>query len=743
MDSEAMTVNVAKVGQVDLKEALHKYFGFPAFKGKQELIIESLLSGHDTFVILPTGGGKSMCYQLPALIMEGTAIIISPLIALMKNQVDSMRGYSSEDEVAHFLNSSLSRTQIKKVKSDITEGKTKMLYVAPETLTKEETIAFFKSVPISFVAVDEAHCISEWGHDFRPEYRNIRSMIESINMHIPIIALTATATPKVQSDIVKNLGMNDEKSFMLSFNRENLYYEVRPKLKREQTIKEIITIINELKGKSGIIYVQSRKACEELSAVLNVNGVKSLPYHAGLDPKVRTATQDDFLKENIDVIVATIAFGMGIDKPDVRFVIHYNIPKSIENYYQETGRAGRDGMEGRCIAFYTHKDIERLEKLMRDKTSSERELGSQLMQDVVNYSESSSCRRVFLLHYFGEAFEAENCHQMCDNCRHPKTVVDASAELKLMLEAITELKENFGLKILLDFIMGKDTKEIRDYRLNNYELYAAGEASNENFWSSILNQAVLQNYLIKDIEKYGIYRITEAGKEFLKSPQPFNITLNHDYEEGDGSDWEDAAGGTAVLDTTLLGMLQDLRKQEAKKKNLAPWLIFQDPSLEDMATQYPTTLDDLKNVSGVSQGKAERYGPPFIALIEKYVTENEIERPQDLVIKQVVNKSRVKVAIIQGIDKKIPLPDLARGNDISFNELMDELYTIVNAGTKINIDYYIKDKVEQDIREEIFDYFRSAPSDDLDTAVRALREEDITYEEVQLVRIKFISEIAN
>ena len=726
----------------NLHEALQKYFGFDKFKGNQETIIKSVLNGKDTFVIMPTGGGKSLCYQLPALMLGGTAIIISPLIALMKNQVDSIRGYSQNDEVAHFLNSSLTKAQMKQVKQDIMDGKTKLLFIAPETLTKDENIEFFKQVDISFVAVDEAHCISEWGHDFRPEYRRIRAMLDAIGEAIPVIALTATATPKVQSDIVKNLNMVDHNTFVASFNRENLYYEVRPKGKKEQTTRSIIQIIKGIPDQSGIIYVQSRKAAEEIARLLVVNDIKAAPYHAGLDAKTRSKTQDDFLMEEVDVIVATIAFGMGIDKPDVRFVIHYDIPKSIENYYQETGRAGRDGLEGRCIAFYSYRDILKLEKFLRDKPVAEREMSAQLMQEVMAYAETTSCRRRFLLHYFGEDFDDSDCSKMCDNCRHPKEKVEVQEEMVQALEAVVALDQNYGIKIMVDFILGKETKEMKDFRFNKKPLFGVGKEKDENFWSSVLRHAILNDFVYKDIESYGLLKMTEKGYQFIKSPYPFQIPLNHNYDEVVFAS-DEPVGRTAVLDTTLIKMLKDLRRKEAKRKDVPPFVIFQDPSLEDMATQYPISMEDMAKITGVSKGKAIRYGKPFVELIKSYVEENDIDRPTDFVVKQVANKSKVKVNIIQGIDRKIPLDDLAQSNQISMEELIGELDAIVTSGTKVNIDYYIDEYVDEYSREDIIDYFMEADTDSVDTAFSELSEDDITMEEIQLMRIKFLSDMAN
>ncbi len=728
--------------KIDLHEALQAQFGFDKFKGNQEEIIQSVLDRRDTFVIMPTGGGKSLCYQLPALLLEGTAIIISPLIALMKNQVDSIRGYSQNDNVAHFLNSSLSRIQIKQVKEDIANGHTKLLYVAPETLTKEENIAFFKEVDLSFVAVDEAHCISEWGHDFRPEYRRIRQMINEIDREIPVIALTATATPKVQSDIVKNLNMQNENIFVSSFNRDNLYYEVRPKGKKEATFKSIVQYVKGQADKSGIIYVQSRKSTEEIAKVLNVNDIKAAPYHAGLDAKTRSKTQDNFLMEEIDVIVATIAFGMGIDKPDVRFVIHYDIPKSIENYYQETGRAGRDGLQGDCLAFYAYKDILRLEKFLRDKPVAERELSAQLMQEIMAYAETTSCRRRFLLHYFGENYDDSKCNDMCDNCRHPKKKLEAKLEMTQALKAVLALQENYKIKTLVDFVKGKETKEMQDFKFNKKELFGAGKDKDETFWNSVFRNAILNNLILKEIENYGILKITDAGRAFIANPQSVMLPINHNYDSAE-FDVVESSGKSGVLDALLIKMLRDLRKQEAKKRNVPPFVIFQDPSLEDMATQYPISMEDMKHISGVSHGKALRYAKPFIEMIKEYVEINEIERPSDFVVKTVAKKSKVKVAIIQGVDRKVPLEDIADSNNISMEDMMHELDAIVTSGTKLNIDYYIENEVDEYSREDIYEYFMEAESDSAEEAFKELKEDDVTIEEIQLMRIKFLSEMAN
>ncbi len=726
-----------------LHESLQKYFGFDRFKGNQEEIIQSVLGGRDTFVIMPTGGGKSLCYQLPALILEGTAIVISPLIALMKNQVDSIRGYGQNDEVAHFLNSSLSRTQMKIVKQDIVSKRTKLLFIAPETLTKEENLDFFRQVNVSFVAVDEAHCISEWGHDFRPEYRRINDMIESIGKDIPTVALTATATPKVQSDIVKSLNMVNEAKFMSSFNRDNLYYEVRPKGKKESVFKNIVQFVKERQGQSGIIYVQSRKSTEEIAQVLNVNDIKAVPYHAGLDAKTRSKTQDDFLMEEVDVIVATIAFGMGIDKPDVRFVIHYDIPKSIENYYQETGRAGRDGLTGDCLAFYSYKDITKLEKFLRDKPVAEREMGMQLMDEVTAYAETTACRRKFLLHYFGEEYDDSHCANMCDNCRYPRARIEVQTEIHQALSAVLDLEENYGIKQLIEFIKGVSTKQMKDFKFDKKKLFGIGQEKEENFWYSVFRQATLNDLLRKDIESYGLLKLTKKGRAFLQAPYSIEISLNHNFEV-ENDELEAAANGKAdVLDETLMHMLRDLRKREAKRQNVPPFVIFQDPSLADMATQYPITIEDMNKISGVSKGKAIRYAQPFLKMIKEYVETNEIERPIDFVVKQVANKSKSKIGIIQAIDRKIPLDEIAISQGVSFEELMEELDAIVCSGTKVNIDYYLEDTIDEDNRDIIWDYLLENQEDDILKAYKELKEDDITIDEIKLMRIKFISDLGN
>ena len=727
---------------VDLKQALSEYFGFNQFKPYQEDIIQSIMNGNDTFVIMPTGGGKSLCYQLPALLMEGSALIISPLIALMKNQVDAIRGFSTEDHIAHFLNSSLTRTQANQVKQDLVHGKTKLLYVAPETLTKDENVNLFKSLNISFVAVDEAHCISEWGHDFRPEYRRIRTIIEAIGDEIPIIALTATATPKVRSDIVKNLQMHDVNTFISSFNRHNLFYDVRPKVSKNHAVKEIVQIIKELPGESGIIYVQSRKSTEEIAKILNVNDIKAAPYHAGLDSKTRSNVQDAFLMEEIDVICATIAFGMGIDKPDVRFVIHYDMPKSIENYYQETGRAGRDGLEGRCVSFYSHKDIVRLEKFLRDKPVSEREMGAQLLEEMIAYAESSACRRKFLLHYFGEKYDDSKCDDMCDNCKDPQEQIEAKDDVKIILDTISLLKENFTIKPVVDFVTGRQSKEMKDYGFNNLPLFGTGKEKEEHYWHSAVRQCMLHDLIYKEVERYGVLKISDKGFKFIEDPRDIMITINHKYDT-EGAPVVITSQKSAALDNLLLKMLKDLRKRIAHEKKVPPYVVFQDPSLEDMATQYPINMDDMLKITGVSKGKAIKYAKPFVELIEDYVEENDIDRPTDFVMKQVADKSRLKISIIQGVDRKNSLEEIARSNQLTMDQMLEKLHIIVSSGTKLNIDYYIEEHVDDYSQEEIHDYFMESETDDLDLAFEELKEEDITLEEIKLMRIKFLSDLAN
>ena len=721
----------------DLTAALKKHFGFDTFKGNQEAIIKNLLAGNDTFVLMPTGGGKSLCYQLPSLLSEGTAVVISPLIALMKNQVDAMRNFSEEDGVAHFINSSLNKASIDLVKEDILSGKTKLLYVAPESLTKEENIEFLKQVKISFYAVDEAHCISEWGHDFRPEYRRIRPIINEIGSR-PLIALTATATPKVQHDIQKNLGMTDAAVFKSSFNRPNLYYEVRPKT--QNVDKDIIKYIKSQPGKSGIIYCLSRKIVEELAETLKVNGIYALPYHAGMDSNTRTHNQDAFLLEEVDVIVATIAFGMGIDKPDVRFVIHYDIPKSLEGYYQETGRAGRDGGEGQCITFYINKDLQKLEKFMQGKPIAEQEIGKQLLLETAAYAESSVCRRKLLLHYFGEEYTEENCGN-CDNCLNPKKQVEAQDMLCAVLDTVIALKERFKADHVIDVLMGKETSEILSYNQDELEVFGCGQGEDEKKWATVIRQALIAGYLDKDIENYGLLKITKAGHEFLKHPVSFKIVQDNDFDEIE----EEApmkGGGVCAVDPVLYAILKDLRKKIAKKLELPPYVIFQDPSLEAMATTYPVTLDELQNIPGVGAGKAKRYGEEFVKVIKKHCDENEIERPEDLRVRTVANKSKLKVSIIQGIDRKIALDELAESKGLEFSDLLDEVEAIVYSGTKIHIDYFLDEVMDEDHVEDIFDYFKEAESDDLEAAIEELGRE-YTEEEIRLVRIKFLSEMGN
>lgn len=730
--------------QRNLTSALKEYFGFNAFKDEQEAIINSILLGNDTFVIMPTGGGKSLCYQLPAMISEGTAIIISPLIALMKNQVDQMRGYSSSDQVAHFMNSSLSKVQIRSVKEDITSGITKMLYVAPETLVKDENIDFFKGIPISFVAVDEAHCISEWGHDFRPEYRRIRHMIDSIGQSSPIIALTATATPKVRADITKTLRMKDPEVFISSFLRDNLYYEVKPKAKKNVVLKDIIRFVKQHQGKSGIIYCLNRKTTEELAEFLNVNGVPAAPYHAGLDANTRARTQDHFLMEEIDVIVATIAFGMGIDKPDVRFVIHFNIPKSLENYYQETGRAGRDGLEGNCIAYYSYKDISKLEKFLRDKPVNEREIGHQHLLEVTAYSESAACRRKFLLHYFGEDYDTKRCgNGECDNCKYPRERIEVKDELIMAMNTVMAVEESHNIEHIVNVLTGQKSQEVLTYSHDKLPMFGKGKDRDDVFWNSLLRYAMLEEYLYKDIENYGIIKVGAEGIYYMKKPTSVTVPININYEAlGAEADEEaDVKGG--ALDTALLNMLKDLRKKIAREQNIPPFVIFQDPSLEDMATQYPITNDELANITGVSKGKAERYGAPFLKIIEKYVEENDIDRPSDFTMKSVASKSGNKISFIQNIDKKIPLEDIARSKSLTMDELLKELETIVASGTRLDIDYYVTDVLDEEITDIIYDYYRTAETDDLEVAFNELKDEGITLEEIQLIRIKFMSEMAN
>ncbi len=720
-----------------IHDYLKRYFGFDTFKGNQEPIIKNVLEGRDTFVLMPTGGGKSLCYQLPAVMKQGTAIVISPLIALMKNQVDAMRNFSTDDDVAHFLNSSLTKTESTRVKKDVLSGKAKLLYVAPESLTKEENIDFLKNVEVSFYAIDEAHCISEWGHDFRPEYRRIRPIIDTIGRS-PIIALTATATPKVQHDIQKNLGILEADVFKSSFNRPNLYYEVKSK---QDVTKEIIKYIKNNSGKSGIIYCLSRKKVEEMAEILKVNGIKSLPYHAGMDSATRTANQDKFLMEEADIIVATIAFGMGIDKPDVRFVIHYDIPKSLEGYYQETGRAGRDGGEGNCIAYYSYNDIMKLEKFMQGKPIAEQEIGKQLLLETVSYAESSVCRRKLLLHYFGEEYPKDNC-EACDNCLHPKSQFEGSEAVVNVLETILAVKEKFKADHIANILAGKVTSAIKSYKHHKLEFFGIGEDKDEKFWNMVIRQALIAKFLAKDIENYGLLKLTERGMEFLEKPSSFMLAEDHDY--ADTTDEENAFGArTAAVDDELFSILKDLRKKISKQKDVPPFVIFQDPSLEDMAIQYPITIDELQNISGVGAGKAQRYGKEFVEIIKKYVEEKEIIRPLDMVVKSVVNKSGIKVYIIQSIDMKRPLEDVAEAKGLEMNELISEVEAIVNSGTRINLDYYINMVIDEERQHDIYSYFREeAESGSLEDAIAELGNE-FEEEEIRLMRIKFLSEMGN
>ncbi|MDT8411258.1 MAG: DNA helicase RecQ [Vicingaceae bacterium] len=728
--------------EAPLTDYLKKFFGFNGFKGEQEEIIQNLLDGNDSFVIMPTGGGKSLCYQLPALMSEGTAIIVSPLIALMKNQVDAIRGFSDKDGIAHFYNSTLNKTEAKQVKKDVQDGITKLLYVAPESLTKEENIEFLKSFKISFFAIDEAHCISEWGHDFRPEYRRLRTIIEAID-RVPIIALTATATPKVQEDIQKNLGMTEARVFKASFNRDNLYYEIRPK---KDVKKEIIRFVRQHQGKSGIIYCLSRKKVEEIAELLQVNGIKALPYHAGLDSHSRVRHQDMFLMEEADVIVATIAFGMGIDKPDVRYVIHHDIPKSLESYYQETGRAGRDGGEGICVAYYSYKDIEKLEKFLHGKPVAEMEIGMQLIFEMVSYAETAVCRRKQLLNYFGEKYDESDCQDqgMCDNCSNPKEKFEGKDDVKVLLEAVLGLNENFKSKYIAHFVAGNATSEIKSFNHNNHQLFGKGKDTDKDdkYWEAVVRQCTIEGLLTKEIENYGILRVSELGKAFIKNPTSVTLIKPNDYSDVDDGDVIVPQKSSGAADEALFNILKDVRKSLAKELKLPPYVIFQDPSLEDMATRYPVTIEELTNITGVGQGKAEKYGEEFLEVISQYVEDNDIDRPMDLVVKSVVNKSGLKVYVIQSIDRKIALDDIADAKGIELGDVITEIEHIVQSGTKVNLDYYINEEIDEADQEEVFDYFMEAESDSIEDALYEF-DNAFTEEEMRLLRIKFMSEVAN
>ena len=725
---------------IDLKVALKEFFGFDKFKGNQEVGIETILSGNDCFIIMPTGGGKSLCYQLPALISEGCAIIISPLIALMKNQVDAIRGFGESDAVAHFLNSTLTKNQSQKVKNDVSLGKTKLLYIAPETLKKEETIAFLKSVNISFVAVDEAHCISEWGHDFRPEYRQIKQMVKQID-NVPIMALTATATPKVQQDIQKNLDMSDAKVFKSSFNRDNLYYEIRPKGAKETTLKGILGIINRFRGKSGIIYCLSRKKVEQVAEILQANNIKALPYHAGMDTKTRSKHQDQFLMEEVDVIVATIAFGMGIDKPDVRFIIHYDVPKSIEGYYQETGRAGRDGIESACVLFYNPNDIEKLEKFLRDKPVSEREIGEQLIAEMASYAESSQCRRELLLHYFGESYNKDQCLDLCDNCRHPKEKEDVTHELTQLLTVVGQTGGMVRTRHIVNILVGKAIPEVKAYKHHELPFFGLGKNRQDIFWKSLLRYAVLHGWALKNIEKYGLISITEEGKKFLKQPIDSQLAIDTEFEKVSEEDFENSKI-ESIHDENLFEILKEVQREVARSKGLPPYVIFQESALEDMATKYPINLSEMENINGVGKNKAKKFGDQFIEVIAKYVKENDIERPEDILLKSVVNKSIKKIHIIQNIDKKLPVEDIAKSVNLTMNELLNEMENIVYSGTKLDLYYYIDELMDEEVCDEIFDYFKESEDNSLDLAYEEF-DEEFSHDELHIMRIQFISDVAN
>ncbi|NBV56614.1 MAG: DNA helicase RecQ [Bacteroidetes bacterium] len=725
---------------VDLKASLKEFFGFDSFKGMQEQVISTILEGQDCFVIMPTGAGKSLCYQLPALISNGTAVIISPLIALMKNQVDAIRGFGESDSIAHFLNSSLTKTQSEKVKRDVAEGRTKMLYIAPETLKKDETIDFLRSVKVSFVAVDEAHCISEWGHDFRPEYRRIKQIVKEID-DVPMVALTATATPKVQLDIQKTLNMLDAKVFKSSFNRANLYYEVLPKGSKAQTMKDLISFINKRKGKSGIVYCLSRKKTEEVAEILQANGINALPYHAGLDAKTRAGNQDKFLMEDADVICATIAFGMGIDKPDVRFVIHYDVPKSLEGYYQETGRAGRDGMEGDCVLFFNPKDTEKLEKFLKDKPVAEREIGTQLISEMAFFAESSQCRRKSLLHYFGENFNADKCDKMCDNCRSPRETEEATDSFIAALKTIKFTDGKVGLKHIINILIGKASPEVKAYKHNLNSLFGFGKDKNENYWKTLIRYGQINNLILKNIELYGLLSISREGENYLASPTPVHIALDKEYDAISDADFE-SIQLEAVYDKELYAKLKELQKEVAKDMGLPPYVIFQETSLEDMAFKFPITMSEMENITGVGKNKAKKFGKPFIELISKYVDENNIERPDDLVLKSVVNKSARKIHIIQNIDKKVSIEDIAKGQGMDYEELIEELEAIVFSGTQVDLLYYIDEIIDEEGRDEIYDYFKSDDTGSIDAAVNEF-DGEFTHEEMKIFQIQFMSDVAN